>query len=276
MVPYSIRMDKRIKHKQMFSMAEKTGMIAFLLAVLLGFIHVSLAALPLTVFLLLCFTAPLMPKLGFFLPIISRGNFKKKAVALTFDDGPDPSSTPALLRLLDKYQVKATFFVTGESAKKNPELIQAILSHGHTIGNHTYTHDNFIMLKTSRALMKEIEDTQTVLRQFGIVPIAFRPPVGVTSPRLKSVLDKMGMVAVNFSRRAGDLGNRRVKQISKRIINRLDAGDIIMLHDTPPHNNTLHQCWLNEVEQVLTGVKRKGLVIMPLEELIGRQVMSVP
>jgi peptidoglycan-N-acetylglucosamine deacetylase len=268
-------MNKCIEHKHVFSMAERIGIIAFMLAFFLGLIHVRLATLPLTVFLLMCFAAPLMPSISFFLPIVSRGLSEKKAVALTFDDGPDPVSTPKLLDLLAKYQVRATFFVTGKKAEKFPEMIRDILSHGHTIGNHTYSHDNFIMLKKSHALMKEIEDTQKVLHQFGIAPIAFRPPVGVTSPRLKKVLDKVGMVAVNFSRRAGDLGNRRVKHISKRILKRLHAGDIIMLHDTPPHNKALAQCWLGEMERVLVGVKYRGLAIVPLENLIGLQVMSV-
>lgn len=266
---------KTQKHKHpKVSLAERTGFVALAMALLLGLIHVNLAIIPLTLFLLLCFTAPLIPGLSFFLPIVSRGDAAKNGVALTFDDGPDPVSTPKLLELLKQYQVKATFFVNGQNAEKYPKLIQDILSKGHTIGNHTYSHDNFIMLKTSRRLMKEIEDTQRALEPFGVIPIAFRPPVGVTSPRLKNVLKKLGMYTVNFNRRAGDLGNRRIGKISKRILKNLKSGDIVMLHDIKPRSKASLHIWFNEIDQLLAGIKNRPLKILPLAELIDRPVMN--
>jgi peptidoglycan-N-acetylglucosamine deacetylase len=260
--------------KTPFSRAERIGFGAFALAMAVSFLDLALAALPLAVFLLLCFTAPLLAGFSFFLPIISRGCTDAKAVALTFDDGPDPVSTPKLLDLLERHRAVATFFVSGKNAAAHPRLIEEIVSRGHTIGNHTYSHDNFIMLKSSGALRREIEAAQQVLANFGITPLAFRPPVGVTSPRLAGVLRETGMVAVNFSRRAGDRGNRRINGISRRILSGIGAGDILMLHDTRPHNAVLTPCWLNEIERVLSGVRERGLEIIPLSALIGRPVMA--
>jgi peptidoglycan/xylan/chitin deacetylase (PgdA/CDA1 family) len=258
-----------------FSPAERIGFGALALAVVLSILDLRLAAIPLMVFLLLCFTAPLLPGFSFFLPIISRGRREVKAVALTFDDGPDAVSTPKLLDLLARHRATATFFVTGKKAVAHPGIIAEILSRGHTIGNHTYHHDNFIMLKSSGALKREIEATQRVLAAFGIIPLVFRPPVGVTSPRLPAVLRETGMVVVNFSRRARDRGNREVKGISRRILCGLGAGDIIMLHDTRPHAAALDYCWLNEIDRVLSGIREKDLEIISLSALIERPVMAL-
>jgi peptidoglycan-N-acetylglucosamine deacetylase len=261
--------------KTPFSPAERIGFGAFALAMVLSLLELRLAAIPLGAFLLLCFTAPLLPGFSFFLPIISRGRTDSKAVALTFDDGPDPVSTPKLLDLLARHRVTATFFVTGKNAVAHPGIIVEILSRGHTIGNHTYHHDNFIMLKSSSALKREIEATQQVLSSFGIAPLVFRPPVGVTSPRLAAVLRETGMIVVNFSRRARDRGNRKVTGISKRILRWLGPGDILMLHDTRPHNAALIDSWLNEIDRVLSGIRDKGLELIPLSTLIERPVMAM-
>ncbi len=261
------------RHDGKTSPAFKIGLLAFLLAVVLGFVDYRLAVIPLLVFVLLCVIAPLVPTVGFFLPVISRGRPGRKAVALTFDDGPNPLSTPELLDLLSRRGVHATFFVNGDKAAGYPEIIREVLGRGHTLGNHTYRHDNFIMLKRSRTLLREIDKTQEVLAAFGVTPLVFRPPVGVTSPRLGGVIRETGMYVVNFSRRAGDRGNRRVKGLSGRILKRLGDGDIIMLHDTPPRGRNKREDWLREVDQLLSGIEEKGLRVIPLSEIIGRPVM---
>jgi peptidoglycan-N-acetylglucosamine deacetylase len=256
-----------------FSAAEKIGFGAFALAMVLFPLEAHLAVFPLSGFLLLCLIAPFIPRLRFFLPVISRGRRDTRAVALTFDDGPDPVSTPKLLDLLDRHRALATFFVTGKRAVRYPGIIEIILSRGHTIGNHTHGHDNFIMLKSSRALKAEIMEAQMVLKDFGIVPLVFRPPVGVTSPRLSPVLRDTGMIAVNFSKRAADRGNRDINGISTRILSGLAAGDIIMLHDTRPHHAAFTSRWLGEIDRVLSGIREKGLEIIPLSVLIDHPVM---
>ncbi len=99
--------------KTPFSLGEKIGVLALLLALLLFFVTPALAALPLVVFLILCFGAPFFPGFGFYLPVISRGRAGVKEIALTFDDGPSPLSTPVLLNLLARHSLRATFFVVG-------------------------------------------------------------------------------------------------------------------------------------------------------------------
>jgi peptidoglycan/xylan/chitin deacetylase (PgdA/CDA1 family) len=133
-------------------MAEWTGLVSFLTAILLSYVDLRFSVVPLAGFVLLCLVAPFLPFLGYYLPIISRGKSGEQAVALTFDDGPDPLSTPDLLRVLSKHLVQATLFVIGEKASGHPELIQEIVRQGHSIGNHTYTHDNLMLLKCSHLL----------------------------------------------------------------------------------------------------------------------------
>ncbi|MGB2688018.1 MAG: polysaccharide deacetylase family protein [Desulfobacterales bacterium] len=259
--------------KMSLSMAERVGIGSFLIAISLLFFDVRLSVIALAGFILLCLAAPFFPRFGFYLPIISRGTSGKNAIALTFDDGPDPLSTPPLLQLLSKYQVKATFFVNGEKVAQHPELIKAILLHGHLIGNHSYTHNNLIFFKRCEAIVREIESTQNVLHDFGIRPLVFRPPVGITSPRLRSALLQSDMYIVNFSCRAFDGGNRWIKNISRNILNRIRPDDIVLLHDIRQKNERLTLYWLNEIELILMGLKDRSLAVLPLSDIIGKPVM---
>ncbi|MFH0999091.1 MAG: polysaccharide deacetylase family protein [Pseudomonadota bacterium] len=257
-------------------MAEWTGLVSFLTAILLSFVDLRFSVIPLAGFVLLCLVAPFLPFLGYYLPIISRGKSGEQAVALTFDDGPDPLSTPDLLRLLAKHQVKATFFVIGEKASEHPELVREIVRQGHSIGNHTYTHDNLMLLKNRHHLLNEIEKTQNVLRELGVISYAFRPPVGITSPGLIQILRHLNLYTVNFSCRAFDCGNRRIRNLSKKILIRVHPDDILLLHDARPKNDHLFSYWLQEMDRILTGIEVKGLTVLPLSAIIGRSVMGKP
>ena len=166
------------------SPAHIAGVCLLFTAFLLSLIRIDFALLPLYLFVGLCALAPFFPKLEFFLPVVNQGKTGKKAVAITFDDGPDPVSTPFLLDLLAAYNIQATFFVNGHRAVEYPALIRQILRAGHTLGNHTQCHDNFLMLRSERILQREIALVQQELEKFGVRTHAFRPPVCVTNPKL--------------------------------------------------------------------------------------------
>jgi peptidoglycan/xylan/chitin deacetylase (PgdA/CDA1 family) len=255
-----------------FSPASLAGFAAFGSAAALLVFGSRLAPLPLLGFLLACALAPFWPAVGFFLPIVSRGRPGARGVALTFDDGPDPEITPRLLDLLDERGVAATFFVTGEKAAAHPELIWEIILRGHAIGNHSYSHLPFLMLTGMRTLRREVKAAQTTLARFGVVPLAFRPPVGVTNPHLWSVLLEEGMYCLNFSCRAPDWGNRRIDRLSARVLGKIAPGDIVALHDVAPARASAEQ-YLSEIECLIHGLRARGLEITPLARLIGRDVM---
>jgi peptidoglycan/xylan/chitin deacetylase (PgdA/CDA1 family) len=226
----------------------------------------------LAAYIITCLTASFLPGAGFFLPVHSRGKTGQAHVALSFDDGPDPRTTPLLLDLLDEHQVKATFFVTGKNIEKHPALITEILERGHDMGNHSRSHDVFLMFRSMSRLSAEIESVQIMLRSFGIVPLAFRPPAGATNPRLPLVLQRHGLYCVNFSCRACDRGNRSVRGMSRKIMGKIRPGDIILLHDASPANTSV-SAWLREVALILSALKARRLEIVRLAELIDKPVM---
>ena len=254
------------------SLAEKVGAIALLLALLLFFFSSGLAILPLSLFLLLCLAAPFFPGFGFFLPVISRGKPEGRQVALTFDDGPSPLSTPILLDLLSRHKLQATFYVVGEKAAEHPDLIAAILARGHSIGNHSLRHDPLLMLRTAKTLQKDIHATQEILKNQGIRPLVFRPPVGITSPRLRRVLARENLIAITYSCRAFDGGNRNVRDLAERILRRLGPGDIIMLHDLSPKRQTSLGYWQKELDRLFAALN-DDYQVASLEEIIQHPVM---
>lgn len=249
------------------SPAEISGAVALLLALLLSLFSPTLAVLPLSLFLLSCLAAPFLAGYGFFLPVISRGNPEGKQVALTFDDGPWPTSTPILLNLLARHNLQATFFVVGLQAEKHPKLIAAILTQGHSIGNHSLRHDSLLMLRSPKTLQEDIHATQKILKKSGVTPCVFRPPAGITNPRLKQVLALENLLAVNYSCRAMDGGNRNIDNLAEKILQRLRPGDIIMLHDLPPHRKELSGYWQQELESLFVALKANYQVVS-LEKII--------
>jgi peptidoglycan-N-acetylglucosamine deacetylase len=267
-------MDHGSADKRRFSPAHGLGFISFLLSGVLFFCDVRIAAFPLGVFVLLCLAAPFFPQWSFFLPVISRGRGDVKGVTLTFDDGPDPEVIFLLLDLLDRYEISATFFVIGKKAEENPALVREILLRGHAVGNHSYHHDPLLMLRSSARLAEEITRTQILLAHCGIRPLVFRPPVGITNPRLPNVLSELKLSCVTFSCRAHDFGNRRIAKLAKIVLGKIHPGAIVLLHDVPPRGDGKTMDWLKEVEQIILELKSRGYKIVPLAELIGMPVME--
>ncbi len=255
---------------------QKIGLAALVCALGMALVDLRLVLVPAVLFPLLCLVAPFLFRFSFYVPIISRGRTGQRVVALTFDDGPDPATTPHLLRLLAAYNVPATFFVVGQRAAAYPELIQAIIDHGHTIGNHSFSHDYLVAFRGPKKISAEILMAQRVLRDLGVTSMIFRPPAGITYPGLAKVLESLGLVTVTFSCRAWDRGNRSIRHLAERILGRIRPDDIIMLHDNSPVPRTDLSHWLTEVEAILSGMSRKALIFRPLPELIGRPVDRRP
>ena len=113
---------------------------------------------------------------GYFVKTICKlKNPSEKEVLLSFDDGAT-ELTPLFLDVLKKYNVKALFFCIGKQVQKYPEIVQRIVQEGHCIGNHTYSHTPSVCFTSTRKMIQEIEQTDTILAQIGIKTIYFRPP----------------------------------------------------------------------------------------------------
>ena len=130
------------------------------------------------------------------------------------------------------------------------------------------------MLKSTKTLFEEIKLTQNVLKKYNIISYAFRPPVGITNPKLGPILRKMDMYCVTFSCRGFDGGNRYIIGLAEKILKKVKPDDIIVLHDIKPKGKTSVDLWLREIDLILSGLQKKELTIIPLHELIGKSVMN--
>ncbi len=251
------------------SRAEQGGILALGSAALLALIAPAFLSWPLMLFVLTAFSAPFFPGWGFFYPLVSHGRRDRPELSLSFDDGPDPESTPQVLALLRRHGFCATFFVNGRKVRRHPQLLEAILAEGHELGNHSYSHDDCIMFRHPDRLLREMALTQHVLARHGVRPSLFRPPVGINVPAYAEALHRCGLTAVNFSCRGRDMGNRRYRGLASRIVKRLRPGDIVLLHDLPPPQGeeAARKRWLAELESICIAIKRRGLTVVPLPVL---------
>ena len=207
-----------------------------------------------------------IPRLGFFLPVVHRGQIGNKAVALTFDDGPDPRVTPAVLDVLARHKVSAAFFVVGSRVQAHPDLVTRMDREGHLIGNHSYRHAWWTNFLWGKRLRRELVRTQeAVASVIGRRPAWYRPPMGLTNPHLAGALRETGLTCLAWDVRTFDTGSQP-EQIKKRITGQVRDGSIILLHDrgrAPEEAAGL-------VNDTIALLRSKGYSLDRLDHLIGR------
>ena len=172
--------------------------------------------------------------------VIWRIPAKKKCVYLTFDDGPHPDHTPALLDLLAEHGAKASFFLVGREVERHDALARRIASEGHTLGNHSYSHPRFEALTLDEQL-EEIERTQRLLTGIDGRPRhAFRPPRGVLTGAMLASLVRRRHRIDYWSYDSLDYSRRPVPELLETIQRHPPrGGDIILMHDDSEHSLTL-------------------------------------
>jgi len=153
------------------------------------------------------------------------------AIALTFDDGPNPAVTPLLLDTLERHRVRATFFLIGRWVRACNSIAADIAAHGHTIGNHTDTHPNTIWLPT-RDIVEELRRCQDAVAKAGApAPALTRPPWGFRGPQFNAAVERSGLKrVVMWSLMGRDWSPRGKRRLIERL-RRVRGGDIIVLHD---------------------------------------------
>ncbi|HTV77972.1 MAG TPA: polysaccharide deacetylase family protein [Steroidobacteraceae bacterium] len=153
-------------------------------------------------------------------------------IALTIDDGPDPEVTPAVLDLLARHGVRATFFCIGERVSRYPELARRIAREGHEIGNHTEHHRYVFSLFGPAAIRREIAAAQASIGGVcQVTPRFFRAPAGLRNPFLQPCLAELGLQLASWTRRGYDTVNADAQQVLQRLTRGLGEGDILLLHD---------------------------------------------
>jgi len=161
-----------------------------------------------------------------------RAATRKKIVALTFDDGPDPDNTPELLALLAERKIRATFFCIGQRVAAQGQLARRMAAEGHAVENHTFRHHPLTNLFSVRRLREEVARAQTeIQRATRRAPAYFRPPVGLSNPRVFRVTAELGLQMAGYTARGLDRRADAPEKIAARLLAKLQPGAIFLLHD---------------------------------------------
>jgi peptidoglycan/xylan/chitin deacetylase (PgdA/CDA1 family) len=191
--------------------------------------------------------ALLQPNIEWLGPVMSRFPTDAKEVWLTIDDGPT-DDTRALLDLLDRCDVRVTFFVKGVLASAHPDRIGEIVARGHTIGNHSHTHPSATFwCLPPHAIAQEIDRCNAVIPATNL----FRAPVGFKNVFLHPALKRRGMQLIGFSARAYDAVERDPNVIASRITKSLVPGAIVVLHQG-------REWSLRGIETTINAIRERG------------------
>jgi peptidoglycan/xylan/chitin deacetylase (PgdA/CDA1 family) len=185
------------------------------------------------------------------------------SVSLTFDDGPDPEFTPQILDILRAHGARATFFLIGERADREPDLVARILDEGHELGNHSFTHPHFEQLSWSGAI-EEIDRTEEVLARTQRAPTGlWRPPRGKLSWTSIGPARRRGLRLVMWTVDLKDFRAPSAAAILRRLAAQpLQPGDIILYHG---HNNAA----LEALPEIIRTISASGLAPVPLSRLLS-------
>jgi peptidoglycan/xylan/chitin deacetylase (PgdA/CDA1 family) len=193
---------------------------------------------------------------------------KRKILALTFDDGPDAENTPALLALLADRKIRATFFCIGQRVAQLPEVVKRMVAEGHEIENHTFVHSPATNIFSVRRLRKELLQAQAeIQRVAGRAPEFFRPPVGLTNPRIFRVTGELGLKVAGYTARGLDRRADAPEKIAARLLRKLQPGAIFLLHDAGVPRERL----LAVVTLLLDKLEFEGYQCVRLDELMAEK-----
>ena len=179
-------------------------------------------------------------------------------IALTFDDGPSAAWTPALLDGLKERGVKATFFLIGENADKNPEIVKRMAEEGHLIGNHTYHHVELTKVSENEARLELADTSAVIVRITGKEPEYMRPPFGAWQRKLEQEIQ---MLPVLWTIDPLDWTTENQDEIVNKVVTEAEENDIILLHD----------CYASSVEAALRIVdilQREGYEFVTVDRLL--------
>ncbi|MBA4495762.1 polysaccharide deacetylase family protein [Paenactinomyces guangxiensis] len=195
-----------------------------------------------------------------------KGPTTRKRVALTFDDGPDKYYTPQILDILKRERIRATFFVVGNLAQKNPDVLRRIDQEGHVIGNHSWSHPQFTKI-SKRGVESQLSKTNKAIRDAtGKEPLLIRPPYGSINKRLEKQIGGKGYKIINWSVDTLDWKGRSSDRILLTVKKQVKPGGIILQHSSGAKgrlNGTVEA-----LPQVITYLKKNGYEFVTVDELL--------
>ncbi len=198
--------------------------------------------------------------LGDFLKYDHSARFPRRSVMLTIDDGPSPVWTPRYLELLAQHDVKATFNMIGEQVLPHRHLVRALVSEGHTVANHTWTHDERLPSRRRATIRREIaQTTEAIHEATGLRVTQFRAPGGVWGPRVYDELARQDLIPVDWNIDPRDWARPGTAAIKSAML-KARPGDIMLCHDGGgDRSETFHA-----LEVVVPELKHRGFHFVTL------------
>ena len=195
------------------------------------------------------------------LPIYCVDKGEEKTISISFDAAWGNEDTEKLIEILDKYNVKATFFVVGEWVDKYPESVKALSDAGHEIMNHSNTHPHMPKLSDDN-IRKEVEEcNEKIEKVTGIKPILFRAPYGDYNNNLVSCIKNCGMYCIQWNVDSLDWKDISANEICDRVISKVSPGSIVLFHNAAKNTP-------EALPKVLDKLQGDGYKIIPISQLI--------
>ncbi len=189
---------------------------------------------------------------------VANGSRSRRAVALTFDDGPSLKQTPAILATLDRLGAKATFFEEGRHVAGREALMEEILAGGDEIGNHTFHHPTY-------PGYGELASTQRAIRAAtGFTPCHFRPPYGLTNATVDSAARRAHLETILWDVDSYDDHHPGVGAIRSRTLSLVQPGSIVLMHDGGRHPQTV-----KALPGIVRNLRSRGYRLVTVTELLG-------
>jgi len=213
------------------------------------------------------FGAGFFPQWQLFGAAVSRSP-RSDAVALTFDDGPDPETTPRVLDLLEAAGARGTFFVVGRRVAEHGGVAREIVRRGHQVAFHGHAHRWSLMLSPRRFADDFEQGMRVVQEASGVSPRFYRPPVGLIAPPVYATLRRWGVRVAAWAVRPFDGGGLEAPRVVSRVLSKVRGGDIVLLHDATlgaPREPPV----LAALPTILDGLAQRGLQAVTVADLTG-------
>lgn len=217
----------------------------------------------------LCTVGVIVPQLQMYGDVDWRGEPGARAVALTFDDGPNPRTTRKVLRALARGEHRATFFVMGRKARANADILREIRDAGHELALHGFAHDRLYAFKPPAYVEADIRRTQQAVEDgCGVRPTLFRPPIGFVSSRTAAGAKRAGVRIIGWSARGVDgLGPTDPDRVLNRIEGKLRDGAIVLLHDAAERDD-FEPASVEALPRLLEMLEERQLRAVTVSELL--------
>lgn len=188
-------------------------------------------------------------------------------LSITFDDGPNRIQTPKVLKILKKYNIKATFFVIGENVEYQKDVLRQVYKEGHEIGNHFYTHDNINKLTKDQIRENIVSNNELIYKTIGVKPKLVRPPYGIVNENLKEVCGELNMSIIIWTdnKDSKDWALTKDSEIINNLTKKVKNGDIFLFHDS----NKKFTNTLSAIDVIIPTLQKKGYKWVSVSTLLN-------